>query len=66
VCYFLEIWVNQEYPNLNYRVPKITASVFSRLISDNNFYYLNFKFLKLSDPKKSGNPNGQAEAKEMR
>ena len=49
MCCFLKIRVNWEYPNLNYRVPEIAGSAFSRLISGNNFHYPNFK---LPDPKK--------------
>jgi len=53
MCCFLKIRVNQEYPNpnLNYRVPEIVGSVFSGLISGNNFHYPNFKLPELPDPK---------------
>ena len=60
VCCFFKIRVNREYPNPNYRVPEIAGSVFSGLISGNNFHYLNFELPELPDPKKSGDPNAQA------
>ena len=39
--------------------PEFAGSVFSELISGNNFHYPNFKLPELPDPKKSGNPNAQ-------